>query len=218
MIITTQKAFSDILQQLKHAKKVFLVGCKLCATVCKTGGEEEIKALEKKLKKEGKTVTGWTVLDPACNLLEIKRLYRKSPSEINDAEVVLSLACGGGTQALTEILEKEVIPCNDTLFQGEITEITLKSARFDQKCSLCGECMLATTGGLCPVTLCPKGLLNGPCGGVKDGKCETDPDLDCVWILIYKKLKSQNREKELKKIREPRDHSKNKKPQSLRIK
>lgn len=189
MIITRQKPFREILEELGGAKKVYLAGCALCAKVCKTGGEEDVKDLEKQLLKKGITVTGRAVLDPACNLLEVKRLIRKSAAEIDAADAVLSCACGGGTQALAEVIEnKDVFPANDTLFQGEITKITLKEARFDQKCSLCGECLLASTGGICPVTRCPKGLLNGPCGGTKDGKCEVSKELDCVWLLIFDKV------------------------------
>jgi len=219
MIITRQKSLSDILECLKPHKKIFLVGCTLCATTCKTGGEDQIKEMEKILQKEGKTVTGWAVLDPACSLLEVKRLYRKKGNEIDDADAILSLACGGGTQALTEIIKrKEVYPGNDTLFQGEITEASLRNIKFEQKCSLCGECVLAITGNLCPVTRCPKGLLNGPCGGVKDGKCEVDKELDCVWVLIYERLKELGRIKSMKEIRPPKDYSKNRSPQDLNVK
>ncbi|RKY42758.1 MAG: 5,10-methylenetetrahydrofolate reductase [Candidatus Makaraimicrobium thalassicum] len=219
MIITRQKPFSEILEHIGGAKKVFLVGCTLCATVCKTGGEAQLRDMENALQKAGKTVTGWAVLDPACNLLEIKRLYRKRSGEIDAAEVILSLACGGGTQAIVEIIgEKQVLPGNNTLFQGEITKLTLKEAQFDQKCSLCGDCILDETGGICPVTRCPKSLMNGPCGGAKDGKCEVNNDLDCVWILIYNRLKKFGRLNEMKKIRVPRDYSRNKNPQDLIIK
>ncbi|MFH1552085.1 MAG: methylenetetrahydrofolate reductase C-terminal domain-containing protein [Candidatus Omnitrophota bacterium] len=219
MIITRQKAFRDILEAIKGSKKVFLVGCTLCATTCKTGGEDQIKEMEEALRKEGKTVTGWAVLDPVCNLLEVKRLYRKRGKEIDDADAILSFACGGGTQAIVDIIPaKEVFPGNDTLFQGEITAQSLKKAQFDQKCSLCGECILVQTGGICPVTRCPKELINGPCGGVKKGKCEVDNELDCVWTLIYDRLKELGRLSEMKKVRAPRDHGKNRKPQNLVIK
>ena len=216
MIITSQKPLEDILGFVKNKKKVFLLGCKLCATTCGTGGETELKDMEKKLAASGKTVTGWAVLDPACSLLEIKRLYRKQAGEIDDAEAIVSFACGGGTQAAVQVLEnKEVYPGNDTLFQGEITEFSPRRAKFEQKCSLCGDCVLALTGGLCPVTLCPKGLVNGPCGGVKNKKCEVDAQLDCVWVLIYERLKKLGRLSEMKKVAAPKDHARNKKPQDL---
>ncbi len=216
MIITSQKPLEDILDFIKNKKKVFLLGCKLCATTCGTGGEPELKDMEKKLAAAGKTVTGWAILDPACSLLEIKRFYRKHAREMDDSEAILSFACGGGTQAAAQVLgDKDVYPGNNTLFQGEITEFSPRRAKFEQKCSLCGDCALAITGGLCPVTLCPKGLVNGPCGGVKNKKCEVDAQLDCVWVLIYERLKKQGRLSEMKKISEPKDHARNKKPQNL---
>jgi len=144
---------------------------------------------------------------------------RKYGKEIEASDVMLSFTCGGGTQALVDVIKtKEVMPGNNTLFQGEITKQTIQEAHFSQKCSLCGDCMLSETGGICPVTLCPKGLLNGPCGGIKNGKCEVDSELDCVWLLIYDRLKKLGRLKGIKKRFPPKDHSKNKKPQNLSLK
>jgi len=219
MIITKQKSKADILESLGKAKKVFLTGCSLCATVCKTGGEDQLKEFIAILEEEGKTITGWAVPEQACNFLEIKRLYRQKKAEIDSADAILSFSCGSGLQTLTGLLEtKEVLPGNDTLFQGEITELSLKKSQFDQKCSLCGECMLAITGGICPITRCAKGLVNGPCGGVKNGKCEIDSDLDCGWLAIYERLKELGKLSAIKKRRPPKDNSKNKKPRTHIIK
>lgn len=219
MIITRKKDLSEILDSVKRKKKFFLVGCTLCATVCKTGGEAELDEMRRELVSGGKTVTGQAILDPACNLLQVKRLGRSQGKEIAQADVILSLACGGGTQAIAEIFkDKKVCPANDTIFQGEITSLTLKKAQFEQKCSLCGECVLAETGGICPVTLCPKALVNGPCGGMKNKKCEVSDELDCVWILIYERLKKLGELKNLKSIKPIRDNSKNRKPQTFETK
>ncbi len=219
MIITRQKPFGEILDFIKNDRNIFLVGCAVCATTCKTGGEDQIKAAAENIRKAGKTVVGWAVLDPACSRLEIKKFRRKEQNNVDKADAILSLACGGGTQAVTAVFEdKNVYPANDTLFQGEITEMTIKRAKFDEKCSLCGECMLQFTGGICPVTRCPKSLVNGPCGGVKKGKCEIDTDMDCTWTLIYERLKGLNRLGELKKIRAPKNHSGDKRPRTLVVK
>ncbi len=218
MIITSQKPFSDIIEYVKNDKKIFLIGCNICATICRTGGEEELKKMKKLLVERGKTVTGTVVLDPACSIVEIKRFYRKHINEIKSADALVSFACGGGTQAVAETIEgSKVFPGNDTLFQGEIAKYTLREREFRQRCSLCGDCMLAVTGGICPVTRCPKGLINGPCGGTKDGKCEVDKDLECVWLTIYERLKQMNKLDEMKVIREPRDHSKSRKPQNISV-
>ena len=219
MIITKQKPKAEILDSLGKAKKIFLTGCSLCATVCKTGGEDQLKDFIDILKQEKKTVTGWSVLEQACNFLEVKRLYRQKKEEMDGADAILSFSCGSGLQTLSGLLKgKMVLPGNDTLFQGEIAELSLKKAQFDQKCSLCGECMLATTGGICPVTRCAKGLVNGPCGGVKNGKCEIDSDLDCAWLVIYERLKELGSLSSIKKRRPPKDNSKSKKPQKHIIK
>ena len=189
MIITKQKPIEEILDYIKNDSDIFLIGCAVCATTCKTGGEIETKLLSEALIAKGKKITGWDILNPACYILESKKLLRRKEKEIAAAESIISLACGGGTQAIAEMTGKPVYPANDTLFQGEIIRLSLQEDRFEKKCILCGECILGITGGICPVTRCPKGLRNGPCGGVNKGKCEVDPDRDCAWVLIYNKLK-----------------------------
>jgi hypothetical protein len=219
MIVTRQKPITEILEAVKDEKNVFLIGCNLCATTCRTGGEDQIREIKKALEKKGKKITGWAVLDPACNVLEIKRFRRNKKEELAASSAILSLACGGGTQAVAGAFqEKKVYPANDTLFQGDAAKLSLKEAEFAQKCSMCGECVLALTGGICPATRCPKGLVNGPCGGVKNGKCEIDSELDCAWLLIYDRLNEIGKLDELKKIRAPKDHSKSRRPQNLIVK
>jgi ferredoxin len=192
MIITKQKAIDEVLDYIKNDSVVFLIGCALCATTCKTGGEAEAKLLSEILSAKGKKVTGWDILNPACYVLESKKLLRRKEKEIAEAESIISLACGGGTQTIAEIIGKPVYPANDTLFQGEIVRLSPQEDRFEKKCLMCGECIIGTTGGICPVTRCPKGLRNGPCGGVNRGKCEVDSERDCVWTLIYNRLKELN--------------------------
>jgi len=189
MIITKQKPIDEILDYIKNDSVVFLVGCAVCATTCKTGGEVETKLLSKLLIAKDKKVTGWDILNPACYILESKKLLRRKEKEIAAAKSIISLACGGGTQAIAEMIRKPVYPANDTLFQGEIIRLSPQEDRFEKKCLMCGECLIGLTGGICPVTQCPKGLRNGPCGGANKGKCEVDSELDCVWVLIYNKLK-----------------------------
>ncbi|MDD5567595.1 MAG: methylenetetrahydrofolate reductase C-terminal domain-containing protein [Candidatus Omnitrophica bacterium] len=189
MIITKQKTIEEISDYVKNDSAIFLIGCAICATTCKTGGETEVKRLSEILISKGKDVTGWGVLNPACYLLESKKLLRRKEKEIAAADSIISLACGGGTQAIAEIIKKPVYPANDTLFQGEIVRLSPQEDRFEKQCLMCGECIVGITGGICPVTRCPKGLRSGPCGGVNKGKCEVDSDRDCAWVLIYNKLK-----------------------------
>ena len=212
MIITKAKPFPEILQSLERDKVIFLVGCSECATVCKTGGEEEVKAMRDHLEDEGKVVSGWVILDPGCNLLEARKEFRKTKKEIAQADSLVVMSCGGGAQIAQEASSKVIHPTNNTLFLGTVKRF----GQFQEYCSMCGECILDLTGGLCPVTRCPKGLLNGPCGGAKDEKCEVNPDNDCVWIEIYDRLKEIGRLKEfLASSVQVHDYSVNANPSAL---
>jgi len=215
MIITKQKPVKEILLSVKDSKKLFLVGCAQCATVCKTGGEEELEAMEKILKKEGKKITGKAVLDPVCHLTKVKQFFHRNKDAITASDAMLSMACGDGAQSLMDGTKGgKVFPALDTLFLGEVE----RGGHFLQKCILCGDCVLDKTGSICPVTICTKGLLNGPCGGSKKEKCEVDRERDCGWILIYKRLKDIGEIDKMKRFIKPKDHSREIKPQKLVVK
>jgi hypothetical protein len=129
---------------------------------------------------------------------------------MEEADAVLVMACGLGIQSVKDNMRSEKplhIGC-DTLFMGAIDG----AGAFLERCSACGDCMLETTAMICPVTRCPKSLMNGPCGGQDKGKCEVDKDRDCVWILIYNELKKQNKLDLLRQSKPPKDHSKSMKP------
>lgn len=203
MVITSQKKHEEILKYLSSSKKIFIVGCGACATVCKTGGEEEVWQMEEFLSKNKKEIIGDVVIDEVCHLLLTRRAFREHKEEIDKADAILVMACGTGIQAVVASTSKKVYPALDTLFIG----VTKHIYEFQEWCNTCGECLLAETNGICPIARCPKHMLNGPCGGVVDGKCEIDPELDCPWILIYKRNKES-----LKKFRVPRDNSKRARP------
>ncbi len=212
MIITKKKPREQILHSLKGCKKVFLIGCAQCATVCKTGGEDEVNEMAKGLCDEGFKITGSAILDPACHLVKVKQLFQKNKEVFKQADAVLVLVCGNGAQVIKDGTKaKKVVPALDTLFLGEIE----RAGHFSQKCVLCGECVIDRTGTICPLTVCTKGLLNGPCGGSKNGKCEVDKERDCGWILIYKSLKDSGELDNMRKIYKPRDYSKQLKPQKI---
>lgn len=204
MIITEQKPFEEILGFLEGEEKVFVVGCELCATLCQTGGEEQVKEMKARLEAEGKTVTDWIVLNPACHILEAKRGFREKREAVNSADSLLVMACGNGVQGVREASGKLVHPALNTVFLGVIQRF----GQYEERCSLCGECLLDITGGICPITRCSKGLLNGPCGGAKDGKCEVDPEKDCAWELIYKRLADIGKLDKMREIQAPKDYSK----------
>lgn len=214
MIISKQKPFDNILEVLAGYQKIFLVGCNLCASLCQTGGEKEVLQIKKKLEDSGKQVIGYRVVETACHFLEVKKELRNAQREIEKVDAILSLSCGAGSQALTSLLEKPVFTAVDTLFLGSIE----RWGRFSETCTQCGDCILNITGGICPVTRCPKGLLNGPCGGMDKGKCEIDSEKECIWVEIYNILMRQSRIKEFRKIIQPRDNSKSQSPGKLVLK
>ncbi|WP_138205374.1 methylenetetrahydrofolate reductase C-terminal domain-containing protein [Haloimpatiens lingqiaonensis] len=202
MVISEKKPLEEILKYLEGSKKVVLTGCSLCASSCQVGGEEQLVEMKAKLEENGKEVLGFKVLDPSCNFLKAKKDLKELKEAIKEADAVLSLACGDGTQTVAKLVKVPVYPANNTKFIGEVERV----GKFDEACRACGECQLGWTGGICPVTKCAKGLLNGPCGGARDGKCEVDPNNDCAWILIYEKLKDFGKLDNLTEIREPRDY------------
>jgi ferredoxin len=204
MIITKQKEFNELLRHI-DSKPVFLIGCSECATVCRTGGKQEIVALQKALIQKHIPVTGWVILEPACHLLNDKQILKKYRTELQNSAKILVLACGNGVQTVSEIEpDKEIIAGTDTLFLGEISHMN----EFDKRCNLCGECLLDDFGGFCPIARCPKSMLNGPCGGSTNGKCEVNSELDCAWVRIYDMLKKQGKLKTLLAIQKPKDWSK----------
>jgi ferredoxin len=204
MIITRQKTGDDILKILSGKNKVFVIGCGECAATCKTGGEEDVQRMADFLRSQGKEVTGMITPDVTCVSAQVKIAFAKSKEALKKSEAVLVLACGSGIQCVKENdrLDLNVYPGCDSLFSALID----KDNNFKEVCSFCGECLLDLTEGICPVTRCAKGLLNGPCGGQDKGKCEVDKDRDCAWILIYERLKSKGRLDDLKERQPAKDH------------
>ncbi len=213
MIITEQKPIQDIIDSLQGYAKIFLIGCGECATTCKTGGEPELLKMKQNLKAAGKIVTGSCIPSAPCIAAKLKTELAKKMKTLRESDAVLILACGLGVQSFkdNDRLSLAVLPACNTMF-GAVMDAR---GNFYEKCSMCGECILDITGGICPVTLCPKGLLNGPCGGTEKGKCEVDKDKDCAWVLIYKELEKKNKLESLREIRGPKDFKKSGKPHKL---
>lgn len=215
MVISDKKPIQEILGFLEGSEKVVLVGCNQCAATCKTGGEPELQAMKEELEANGKTVLGCKVIDPCCNLLQCKKDLKSVKEELKEADAILSLACGDGTQTIVKNTKSmPVYPANNTLFIGEVERV----GQFEEACKACGECELGWTGGICPVTMCAKGLINGACGGAKDGKCEISHENDCAWIKIYERLKDIDQLENLTAVRPPKDYSKQNNPRSLDLK
>lgn len=212
MIITELKPIQELIDSLQGYTKIFLIGCGECATTCKTGGTEEVAKLQKELEKTGKIVVGSCIPEAPCVAAKLKSEIAKHMAALRSAEAVVVLACGLGVQGFkdNDRLNLAVFPACNSLFGATMDA----AGNFFEKCSMCGECVLASTGGICPVTLCPKGLLNGPCGGMNKGKCEVDNDKDCAWVLIYKELEKENKLGAFKAIKAAKNYKKTTKPHS----
>ncbi|MBU4251718.1 MAG: methylenetetrahydrofolate reductase C-terminal domain-containing protein [Candidatus Omnitrophica bacterium] len=215
MIISQQKPLEDLLSSLAGYNKIFLMGCGECATACKSGGQPEIAKIQQALEAAGKVITGSCIPSAPCVAAKLKTELAKNMKALRQSEAALILACGLGVQSFkdNDRLDLAVLPACDTLF-GAVMDA---QGNFYEKCSMCGECVLEATAGICPLTLCPKSLLNGPCGGVSQGKCEVDNQKDCAWILIYRELDKKKKLASLKEIRKPKDFKKSARPHKLMI-
>jgi ferredoxin len=200
LIISKSKPFEEVLASLEGDTNIYIVGCGECATVTQTGGEPELAEMKARLEAEGKTVVATDVAHSACHELDMKRIFRQNKEAATSADAFLVMSCGAGVQSVREGTTKHVAPSSDSMFVGNIK----RAGNYEEKCSLCGECVLDEYGAICPVTRCAKGILNGPCGGTNSGKCEVDSDKDCAWVLIYNQLKSEDRLDKFSKIHGPK--------------
>lgn len=203
MIIAEQKSLEEVKALLGDAEKVLTVGCGTCVTVCFSGGAREAAIMAASLrmstKLDGtpKEVTDVTV-QRQCEWEYLDDVAE----QVKDADVVLSLGCGIGVQAIAEHFpDAWVVPGLNTTFLGIPTE----QGVWDERCAACGDCILGITGGICPIARCSKSLLNGPCGGSEDGHCEIDPDVACAWQLIYDRLSSKGKLDVLLEIQPPKN-------------
>lgn len=201
MIITQKKPAEELLAILSGVRKVALVGCGNCAAACQTGGEKELEEMKQFLEEQGFEVVGTVLPDECCHKMLVKRDLRT----LKDcgAEAIVGLACGDGVQTVADNIQLPVYPANNTMFLGQVERVGI----FHEYCRMCGDCVLGETGGICPITKCAKSLVNGPCGGQKNGKCEVCPDNDCAWILIYNRLAAIGQTEKLGKTRKTKGYS-----------
>lgn len=213
MIISQQKPLEQLLEQIKDYRKIFLVGCNECSAACKSGGEPELIKMREDLEKHGKTITGIALPAAPCIASKIKTELAKNSKALRESEAILVLACGLGVQSVkaNDRMGLVVTPACDTLC-GAVMDA---QGNFYEKCSMCGDCILGITAAICPVTLCAKGILNGPCGGMNKGKCEVDTEKDCAWVLIYKELAAAKRLDTLRALQPPKDFKKMTKPHKI---
>lgn len=213
MIVSQQKPLDEIISELEEVSRVFLIGCAKCATVCKAGGEEELWQMQENLSLYGREVTGALVIDEVCHMLRTARDMRSRKEMLEESEAIIVMACGAGVQSVSATTSKRTIAALDTRFLGNIKRL----GQFEQRCSLCGECLLSKTGGICPMTLCPKSLLNGPCGGMENGQCEIDHDAECAWKMIFDRLSDRGDVERLRKTVNAKDNSTRRRPGRLKL-
>lgn len=188
MITAERKPMEEILECLEPYTRILLVGCNECVTVCAAGGRKEVGLLSSSLQmafmKAGKTLEIREItLERQCDPEYVEELVQY----IDQAEAVLSMACGCGVQEIARrFKQKPVFPAVNTEFMGA----SERQGVWAERCQGCGDCILGLTGGVCPVARCSKRLLNGPCGGSVQGKCEINPETECAWQLIWDRLKA----------------------------
>jgi hypothetical protein len=180
----------EILSYLESERNVFLVGCHGCAEASGTGGPRQVREMSDRLEDAGKDVTGSVVLDFLCQRALVRTGLKPFEPQIMASNSLLVLCCGVGVQTTAAVVPRTTHPACDTLPLGG----AYGEWRGSERCRECGQCFLDLTGGICPLTACAKGLLNGPCGGARDGRCEVEPNVrPCGWILIYDRLKELGR-------------------------
>jgi ferredoxin len=210
--ITKQKSLDEIQQSLEGLDRVFIIGCGTCTTMTKTGGIDQVVEMKERLQELGKRVTGWTVIPTACDDMTEVAMKENEPA-ISNTDAILSMSCALGVHRMNLYLDKPIIPALDTLFIA----VEDSPGYFREACAQCGQCLLGATAGICPITACHKGLVNGPCGGTNNGKCEVDKEKDCAWTLIYQRLKEQGRLDLMRKYQPPLNHHVVPKPRAVRI-
>jgi hypothetical protein len=210
MIVAERKPLEEIRSMIAGYKKILVVGCRTCVTICWAGGEKEVGVVSSQLRlaSEGDKLSIMeATVERQC---EKEMVLDELRDKVHDIEAILSMGCGAGVQTIAAAFDMiPVFPALNTTFVG----MPEKEGLWVEMCGACGDCFLDRTGGVCPVVRCAKGLLNGPCGGTrKGGKCEIDPDKDCAWVLIYQRLEKQGRLDLMRKYYEPKNFRAVKRP------
>ena len=206
MIVAERKPIDEVLAMLAGRKKVLVLGCGSCVTVCVTGGERQAEMLTSQLNLAAKTKGLELTAEFDCITRQCDREFVEDLAhDPGDYDAVLSIACGVGVGFMSERFpDTPMLPGLNTTFYGA----GVADGVWEEYCHGCGDCALGWTAGVCPIARCSKSLINGACGGTNDGKCEVSPDMDCAWYLIYQRLEATGRLDELRQPRPARDWSK----------
>jgi ferredoxin len=203
MIVAERKSIPELIEILKPHKKILVLGCGTCVTVCLAGGEREVSIIASALRIASRVHGLGFEIDELVIERQCDNIFIEQAAEaIQRCDAVLSLGCGAGVQAIAERYpQKPVYAGLNTAFLGILEERGV----WTEKCAACGFCVLDKYGGICPVTRCAKHLLNGPCGGSREDRCEVRPDRPCAWQLIYTRLKGIGQLDRLKQIESPKN-------------
>ena len=198
MITVERKKIGEIIDMVRDVERLLVLGCETCAAISFAGGRRQVEELcaGLRLAREDAGNPGEILGDSVARQCE-PEFVDMAADKIAGSDAVLSLACGAGIQLIAERFpDKIVLPGSNTTFIG----VTEKMGVWTERCAGCGDCLLGKTAGLCPIARCSKQLLNGPCGGSMDGKCEISKDVDCVWQQIIDRLSRLNQLDKLKEI------------------
>jgi ferredoxin len=203
MIIAEQKPLDELKALIGEAEKILVAGCGTCVTVCFAGGAREAAITAASLRMATRLAGSVRQVSDVTVQRQCEWEYLDTiRDQVKAADLVLSLGCGIGVQAISEHFpETWVVPGLNTTFLG----LPVEQGIWTERCAACGDCILGLTGGICPIARCSKSLLNGPCGGSENGHCEINPETDCAWQLIYDRLKSKDKLHLLMEIQPPKN-------------
>jgi len=204
VIIAQPKPLEETRRMITPYQRVLIVGCGTCMTVCDAGGEREVSYLRNALQVAQAKSGNGTHTFSECTLKRQcdPEFLNLLADKVGDVDTILSLGCGIGVQAIAERFpDIPVLPGVNTSFMGMAKEWGV----WDERCAACGDCRLEETAGICPITRCTKGILNGPCAGTKNGKCEANKEADCAWVLIYKRLEKLEQLDKMRRYYPPRN-------------
>jgi ferredoxin len=203
MIVAQRKNIPDLLAIVEKHRKLLLLGCGTCVTVCLAGGQREVSIIASALRMAARLKGLPLEIEELTIERQCDNVFLEQAAEaIKKSDAVLSLGCGAGVQALAErFTSKPVYAGLNTAFIGILEERGV----WAEKCAACGECVLHLYGGICPITRCAKKMMNGPCSGSREDRCEVNPDRPCAWQLIYRRLKEIGQLDRLNKIKPPKN-------------
>ena len=203
MIISRQKDLTALFKGLSSDGAFFVIGCGKCAEKLRVGGHREVEEISHRLVERGLRVVGSHVISTACSINSLEETVSEMP-EIDDATILLAMACGNGMSMISKASQMKTLPVLDTTSIGGVCHGYI----IHEQCAACAECNTHLYHGLCPTTQSPKGLQNGPCGGSINGSCEVGSEWSCVWSQIYEEAEKCGSLRVFTEFHPPKDHSK----------